>query len=268
MLVRDKIAVISGASSGIGAATARRLATLGAHVVLVARNRERLTAVAAEISAAGGRATPFPLDLAAPGAIEAAAADIERAAGPPDILVHAAGAGRWLPLLDTGGEEARQMIELPYLAAFNLTRAILPGMVARRRGHVACITSPGSFLAWPGACGYIAARHALKGFADALRLEAAASGVAVSLIVLGRVDSPYWDHNPGSLERVPRLPRLLARTLTVEEAAAAVVAGIQGDRRMVVRPAFYRALIVLNTLAPRLVERQMRRAAKAARRRP
>ena len=110
----------------------------------------------------GGAASVFPVDLSDALAIDEASARITREAGTPDILINNAGAGRWLPLIETTPQEALAMIEVPYLAAFNLTRAFLPAMLARRSGAIACITSPASYLTWPNASAYIAARHALR----------------------------------------------------------------------------------------------------------
>jgi short-subunit dehydrogenase len=233
------MALITGASSGIGEATAKRYAASGANVALVARNAGRLDAVAAAIRREGGS------DL-----------------GTPHILVNNAGAGRWLPLIETTAEEAYTMIAVPYLAAFNLTRAVLPGMLNRRNGAIAFVTSPASFLAWPNASGYIAARRAVAGLADALRAEVKGSGVTVTLVVLGTVDSPYWRHNPGSREHLPASNAALLPTLTTTEAAEAIFTGVETGARMVVKPPLYRALFVLNAIAPRLVARQLRRAVR------
>jgi short-subunit dehydrogenase len=220
----SRLVLVTGASSGIGEATAKLYAASGAHVLLLARDAER-----------------------------------GREAGTPNILINNAGAGRWLPLLDTSPQEARSMIEVPYLAAFYLTRALLPAMIARGSGSIACITSPASYLAWPNACAYIAARQALKGFTEGLRAELRGTGLSVTLVVLGIVESPYWKHNPGSREHMPKTNPTLMPTLSPEQAADAIFQGIEQRSRLVVKPAIFRALFVLNALAPRLVARQLRR---------
>jgi len=258
----SRIALITGASSGIGEATAKRYAASGAHVALVARNAERLEAVAAAIRREGGSATPYIADLADATAVAEVSARIARDLGTPDVLVNNAGAGRWLPLIETTAEEAYDMIAVPYLAAFNLTRAFLPEMLRRRSGAIAFVTSPASFLAWPNASGYIAARRAVAGLADALRAEVKGTGVTVTLVVLGTVDSPYWRHNPGSREHLPPSNPAILPTLTTREAAEAIFTGVETGARMVVKPPVYRALFVLNAIAPRLVARQLRRAAR------
>jgi short-subunit dehydrogenase len=257
-----KLVLVTGASSGIGEATAKRYAAVGARVLLLARNAERLESVSATIERGGGNASAFPIDLADAEAVAELCARIGREAGTPDILISNAGAGRWLPLVETTAEDARAMIEVPYLAAFNLTRAFLPNMLARRSGAIACITSPASYLAWPDACAYIAARHALAGFTEALRSEVKGKGVTVTLVVLGMVESAYWEHNPGSREHLPAANPKLAPPMTPEEAAEAIFAGVEGQKRTVVKPAIFRALFLLNALAPRLVARQLRRTSK------
>jgi short-subunit dehydrogenase len=256
------LVLVTGASSGIGEATARRYGASGARVLLLARNAERLDDVAHAIRKDGGAASPYPVDLADSGAIEEVSARIASEAGTPDILINNAGAGRWLPLIETTAEEVLAMIEVPYLAAFNLTRAFLPKMLARRSGAIACITSPASYVAWPNAAAYTAARAALRGFTEALRADVKGSGLTVTLVVLGVVDSPYWEHNPGSREHVPVANPTLASTLSTAEAAETIVAGIASRKQTVVKPAFLRALFLLNAVAPRLVACELRRAAK------
>jgi uncharacterized protein len=256
------LVLVTGASSGIGEATARRYGASGARVLLLARNAERLDDVAHAIRKDGGAASPYPVDLADSGAIEEVSARIASEAGTPDILINNAGAGRWLPLIETTAEEVLAMIEVPYLAAFNLTRAFLPKMLARRSGAIACITSPASYVAWPNAAAYTAARAALRGFTEALRADVKGSGLTVTLVVLGVVDSPYWEHNPGSREHVPVANPTLASTLSTAEAAETIFAGIASRKQTVVKPAFLRALFLLNAVAPRLVACELRRAAK------
>jgi short-subunit dehydrogenase len=254
-----KLVLVTGASSGIGAALARRYGRTGAHVLLLARNAERLGAVADAVRREGGIATTCPIDLADAAAIEDTSAKIAREVGAPDILVNNAGAGRWLPLTKTTAQEALSMMEVPYLAALNLTRAFLPLMLTRHSGAIACITSPASYLVWPNSCAYIAARHALAGFTEALRTDVRGTGITVTLVVLGTVETPYWDNNPGSREHVPVANPRLAPTLSATEAADAIFAGVEARKRRVVKPGILRGLLLLNAFAPDLVTRQIRR---------
>ncbi|MGO4870371.1 MAG: SDR family NAD(P)-dependent oxidoreductase [Roseiarcus sp.] len=251
MRLDGKFALVTGASSGIGEAAAHALAARGARVALVARSAEKLARVADEIAAAGGKALIFPADLADPDQAERACAGAMDEAGAPDILVNNAGAGRWLSTLETSPAEARAMTELPYLAAFAVTRALLPAMLARGAGQIVNVTSPASYMVWPNAAAYIAARHALKGFSDALRLEVAPCGLLVSLVVLGTVESAYWEHNPGSREHAPKG----FAPLSVDQAAQAILSAIEKRRRYVVRPALFRLLFAMEAIAPGIAAR-------------
>ena len=236
MELAGKVVVVTGASSGIGKATARAMARMHSRVVLIARDGDRLRHVVEAIEAEGGKASAYTADLSDMTAIDRAAAAIRDHVGIPDVVVNNAGAGQWKSLIDTDPDEARGMVEVPYLAAFAVTRVFLPDMLRRGAGRVVAVTSPASYLSWPDACGYIAARHALKGFAEGLRADLQGTGVGVSLVVLGTVKSSYWDHNPGSRERVPRSIPLIMPDLTTEQAAAAVVRAVARNRARLVRP--------------------------------
>ena len=204
MRVSGSLSVISGSSSGIGEATARLLAAKGSHVILLARDADRLRDVAADIRNKKGAADAYTVDLGDPKALAATAARIVAEHGSPDILINNAGAGRWLPLLETSAEEAAAMMALPYLAAFNLTRELLPGMLKKRSGQIVNITSVACRLAWPGAVAYTAARAAMEAFTNALRADVQGSGVSVMLATFGTVETNYWKNNPGSREHVPK----------------------------------------------------------------
>jgi short-subunit dehydrogenase len=256
MKIERTRALVTGASSGIGAATARALAARGASVILVARNAERLTAVAAGIEAAGGRAATYVADLAAPQEVSRVARLVEEQHGVPNILINNAGAGRWLPIVDTSADELTAMVAVPFLAAFNLTREFLPGMRRRGTGHIVNVTSIGAFLVWPGAAAYISARWAMRGFNEALRAEVYGSGIGVSLVGFAQVSSGFWEHNPGSWERLPGAAHRM-RTLTSEEAAGAIVEAIEDERRLLLRPRMIYLLRILNTVLPRGTERRM-----------
>ena len=129
MKLDGAVAVVTGASSGIGEATARMFAARDAEVILLARNKSRLDAITAEIKSGGKKASSYILDLSDPKATSAVARSIVQDHGTPDILVNNAGAGHWLSITDTSVEEAAQMIAVPYLAAFNLTREFLEAMM-------------------------------------------------------------------------------------------------------------------------------------------
>jgi short-subunit dehydrogenase len=247
------VAVVTGASSGIGEATSRALAARGSHVLLLARNLDRLNAVVAEMRGQGHRADAYAVDLSDPEAISRTARELTNTHGSPHVLVNNAGAGRWLPILTTSAEEAAQMIAVPYLGAFNLTRELLPGMLARRCGHLVNITSVAVRLAWPGAVAYSAARAAMEGFTNALRADLRGSGVGVTLAIFGAVDTPYWEHNPGSRERLPKRAALIP-TLSSSRAAQLIVSAIEKGSRTLVAPSLFRLAFLLSRLFPTQTE--------------
>jgi short-subunit dehydrogenase len=256
MKVRGSLVLITGASSGIGAATAKAIARTGGRVVLLARTQAALQKVATDITATGGEAKPYQIDLTDAEAVAKVAKTITAQIGTPDILVNNAGAGRWLFADETDPAEAVEMMAAPYFAAFYVTRAFLPDMLRRGSGHIVNITSPASRIVWPGATAYTAARWAMRGFTEALRSDLRGSGLRVTLAVLGKVSSAYWEHNPGSEERLPKIAKLIP-TLTPEQAATAIVRGVERDAREIVTPLMLRLICMQHSFSPRLVEWMM-----------
>jgi uncharacterized protein len=253
------LAVVTGASSGIGAATARALAARGSHVLLLARNRDRLNALVNELRGQGNKADAYAVDMSDPKAIASVVEQLTTSHGSPHVLVNNAGAGRWLPILETTAEEAAQMIAVPYLAAFNMTRDLLPGMLARGSGHIVNVTSVAARLAWPCAVAYTAARAAMEGFTNALRADLHGSGLGVTLAMFGTVETPYWDHNLGSRERLPNRAASIP-ALSPQQVASSIVSAIENGSRTVVVPRSFRFLFVLNSLFPAQTEASLSKA--------
>jgi len=253
MQVKDSLVLITGASSGIGAATARSMAAVGGKTILVARTQAALEALEAEIRAAGGQAWAYAADLSDPMAVAQVSIQVAREAGLPDIIVNNAGAGRWLAVDETSAEEAAQMMAAPYFSAFYTTRAFLPAMLQRGSGHIVNINSPVSRFVWPGAAGYAAARWALRGFTEALRADLQGTGLRVTSVIPGLVSSPYFEHNPGAFERLPKIAQLVP-AITPEQTAAGIVWAVERNRREYVLPAMLRLFYLLHSLAPWPVE--------------
>jgi short-subunit dehydrogenase len=228
--------LVTGASSGIGAAIAREVARRGARVTLVSRGREPLEQVASEIERAGGSARVEPADLSSVEEVEALARRVLDGTGAPDVLVNNAGAGRWRAIDETDPGEAAKMMALPYLAAFELTRALVPAMMARGSGRIVCMTSLSGYTYIPGATGYAVARWAMRAFASQLREDLRGTGVGVTVIAPSEVDSPYFDNNPGSRERIPRAVVLLGGAVTPEVVARATADAIERDRNEAIVP--------------------------------
>ncbi|MEM0996191.1 MAG: SDR family oxidoreductase [Bacteroidota bacterium] len=238
---KGKVALVTGASRGIGAATAIALGRAGAEVLLVARTVSDLEQVAAKIRSAGGKAGSFAVDLTDHRAIVATCQRIREAHGTPDILVNNAGAGRWLFVQETPHAEAEMLVRLPYLAAFQMTREWLPGMLERGSGHIVLVNSPACLHPWGGSAGYAASRWALRGLAEALKSDLHGSGIDVSHVIIGEVDSAYWQANPGTRERVPQIAKFIPKS-TVEQAAGYILTAIRRRKHEFVRP--YRLLLL------------------------
>src|SRR6266508_3654111 len=164
---------VTGASRGIGKSAAEALARAGGRVALIARSPE-IEQVAAAI--AGGQARGYVADLGNAAEVSEVSQRIVKDLGAPDIVVNNAGAGRWLHIEETPPEEAEAMMAAPYFAAFYVTRAFLPAMLQRGSGTIVNINSPVAWLPWPGAIGYSAARWAMRGFNEALRMDLRGTG--------------------------------------------------------------------------------------------
>ena len=252
MKVTGRTVLITGASYGIGAATARAMAARGGRVVLLARTRTALEHVADDIRQAGHAAYVYPVDLADADAVACTARQITDEVGTPDIVIHNAGAGRWLSIEETSPREAIEMMAVPYFAAVCITRAFVEDMLRRGEGHFVTVGSPAARIVWPGATAYIASRWALEGFTRALRADLRGTGLRVSLVVPGVVDSTYAAHNPGMQARVPAISNI-GRRLSPEEVAEAIVTAVEKNRAVTVLPLWLRLFFLAHRAWPSLV---------------
>jgi short-subunit dehydrogenase len=230
-----RLAVVTGASSGIGAATARALGAAGWQVILVARTRPRLEVVQQSIAAGGGSAVVEALDAADGRQVLEMADRVRCELGPPDVVVNSAGIGAWKFIEETPPEEALEMLSAPYLAAYNSSHAFMADMIAARQGTLVHVGSPASRLPWPGATAYSAARWALRGLNEALNQDLMGTGVTSSHVVFGEVSSPYFEHNRVERDQLPKLGRLIPVT-TPERCADIILDTIRRPRREVVFP--------------------------------
>jgi NADP-dependent 3-hydroxy acid dehydrogenase YdfG len=178
-----KTAVITGASSGIGAATARALAGEGYRTILGARRLDRLEELAAEV---GGEA--IGLDVAGPGSVAAFAERVEAC----DVLVNNAGGALGLdPVGEADEEKWRQMYEANVLGTMRMTRALLPQLVVSGDGHVVSVTSIAAFETYRGGAGYTAAKHAQRAMLRTLRLELLGEPVRFTEVAPGMVETEF-----------------------------------------------------------------------------
>ena len=184
-------ALVTGASRGIGRAIALRLAATH-DVVAVARSADDLDLLAAEIGEAGGRCHTIELDVTDGAAVRAALAEVEA-----DVLVNNAGVGTMRPLLEMEWEDWRRMLDVNVNALYHVTRAVLPGMTERGRGHVVTIGSLAGRNTFAGGTCYTGTKHFVMGFSESLMLEVRDRGVKVSVVMPGSVATEF--SHPGTV---------------------------------------------------------------------
>jgi len=211
-----RTALVTGASRGIGLATARALAAAGAGLTIVARDARALDNLAREIAARA-----VPCDVADGAALEHALADIaEHTGGAPDILVNNAGLFALARVEATTPEAFDAALDVNLVAPFRIMRAFLPVMRGRRRGDVVTIGSIADHTTFPENAAYSASKHGVRALHDVMRAELRGCGVRVTLVSPGPVDTPLWDAiDPETREGCT--PR--SRMLRPEAVAAAVL---------------------------------------------
>lgn len=194
-------AVITGASRGIGAATARALAAAGVRLALVARGADALHTLAAELAAEFGDGhLVAPADCTDAVDVAAlAAAVMQWAGGAPDILVNNAGVYPRALLMNQDPEEFAKTLDLNLTAPFRLLRAFLPAMRARGSGHVVSIGTVADRNIWPMNSAYSASKYGLRALHEVLYAESRASGVRATLIAPGAVDTDLWEPHEAEL---------------------------------------------------------------------
>jgi NADP-dependent 3-hydroxy acid dehydrogenase YdfG len=179
------VAVITGASKGIGRATALRLSH-DYEIVAVARSEPDLASLTREIEGSGGSCRPLSVDITDPAAVDSALSGIDA-----QVLINNAGVGYLKPFLELTRDEWRQMVDVNFNALYDVTRALLPGMVTRRSGHVVVIGSISGRSAFVGGSCYAATKHAVMAFTECLMLEVREAGVKVSVVNPGSVATGF-----------------------------------------------------------------------------
>jgi short-subunit dehydrogenase len=258
--------LVTGASSGIGRATALALAAPGARLVLVGRDRARLGRTAEALRGRGAEADQIPIDLASSGAARAVAAETLRSVGVPDVVVHAAGINDFALFEDAAPDVAERLMRVNVLAPMALTGELLPHMRRRGSGRLVFVGSVFGAIAFPGFAAYSASKFALRGFTEALRRELAGTGVGVSYVAPRGTRTPMTEDFAAAaaaagmhLDDVDDVARIVA------DAAARGV-----DRRTIGVPESI--FVRVNALFPSLVDLALRgvrdRLAPFARREP
>jgi NAD(P)-dependent dehydrogenase (short-subunit alcohol dehydrogenase family) len=256
--------VITGASGGVGRATAREFARRGDRVALLARGQAGLDSAAADVRALGGQALAIQVDVADHEAVDLAADRVEREFGPIDVWVNDAFAGVFAPVTEIQPAEFKRVTEVSYLGYVYGTKAALKRMLPRDSGVIVQVGSALAYRGIPLQSAYCAAKHAIQGFHESLRCELLrdGSGVRVTMVQLPAVNTPQFDW---VLSRLPRRARPVPPIYQPEVAARAIVhAAGHPHRREYWVGASTVATLLADKAAPGLLDRYLARTGYAA----
>ena len=255
---RREVVVITGASAGVGRATARAFARRGARLGLIARDVESLQATCRDVEALGGQAVLCVADVAQPRQIESAAALIEDRIGPIDVWVNNAMVTVVSPIVELDADEVRRVTEVTYLGTVYGTLAALRRMRARNRGTIVQVGSALAYRAIPLQAPYCGAKFAIRGFTDALRSELMHDGsrIHVTMVQMPALDTPQFGW---CRTRMPREPRPVPPVFEPEVAARAIVWAAHHRRReLFVGSSTYKA-VWANKFIPGVLDRYLAR---------
>jgi NAD(P)-dependent dehydrogenase (short-subunit alcohol dehydrogenase family) len=255
--MRDELVVaITGASSGVGRATARAFAADGASVALLARGEDGLSAAADDVRRQGGRALVHCLDVSEADAVEDAARHVEETLGSIDVWVNDAMVSVFSPFADMTAAEFGRITDVTYLGVVNGTRAALRHMVPRNHGTIVQVGSALAYRGIPLQSAYSGAKHGIQGFTESVRCELLHDGsrVWLTMVQLPALDTPQFDV---VMTRLPRRPRPVAPIYDPDIAARAIVWASRHRRREVNVGGSTVATRFANALAPGLLDRYL-----------
>lgn len=247
------VSIITGASSGIGAATARLLASKGYKVVLAARRIDLLDELAEEIKSLGGDSLVVKTDITQLDQVENLITQTMTHYGQIDILVNNAGLGRinWLDELDPH-DDVEYQIQVNLSGLIQMTRAVLPQMIDRQKGHIINIGSIAGLIATPTYSVYAATKYGLRGFTEALRREVSIQGIEVTGIYPGGVATEFSEK--ARIKRKTKVSTPGFLRLSAESVAQTILKVIIKPKRAVIIPWLMRPLVWLSVVFPGLVD--------------
>lgn len=253
---RNEVIVITGASAGVGRATARAFARTGAAIGLLARGIDGLEAARREVEATGGQAIVIPTDVSDPQQVEAAAQTVEAEFGPIDIWVNNAMTTVYSPMMEMTDEEFRRVTEVCYYGFVYGTRAALRRMVPRDHGVVVQVGSALAYRAIPLQSAYCGAKHAIRGFTDAVRTELMHDGSSIRLVMvqLPGLNTPQFELGKN---RLPRRPQPVEPIFQPEVAADAIVHAAHHESREFTVGGFNSLVIAGQKIAPSVADRYL-----------
>ena len=246
-------ALVTGASRGIGRAVAHVLAERGATVGLAARSTTDLEALARELPGAHHALT---CDVALPASIATATEEFAAAAGGLDLLVANAGIAYYEPIATQQLEHIEQMTEVNWLGTVYTVKAALPYLLAGGGGHIVVMSSGAGLRGFPGAAAYSATKAAQRMFAEALRHELAGTGVSVTTVYPGEIQTSLHDHEQS---RMPAWYRGGPNAATAEALATRIVKAVERDSRHLHYRPLVKGMGIVHGISPGLADRVLRR---------
>jgi uncharacterized protein len=258
--LKNKVVVITGASSGIGRAAALAFARDGARLMLAARRESELVRVCEEVRAAGGEAGYQITDVANEKEVTDLIDKTITQYGRIDILVNNAGYGHFRRIADTSSEEMHRIMDVNYFGTFYASRAVLPIMQKQGSGHIINISSVAGKRVFRGEGGaYNVTKYAMQGFTEALRMELLGTSIHVSAICPVTTVTEFFDQ---SERQIGKPAQLKGPVQTADQVAKAIINVALNPKPEVIMIGTLRLLFALNALAPGFVDRAVERALK------
>jgi short-subunit dehydrogenase len=255
MDIKGKVVIVTGASSGIGEATARKFGSEGAKVILAARRVDKLQTLAQEINSmrTGAETLVVQADLSQLEDIKSMIMQTLEKFGRIDVLVNNAGFGRldWLENLDPI-KDIQAQIDVNVMGVIQTTRQVLPVMMKQRRGSIINMCSMAGLVGTPTYTIYAASKHAVHGFSEALRREVKPWGIDVSLVYPGGVVTEFTQHAGIKRKTNASTPKFMM--LTAEQVGEAVVKLVRHPRRMLIIPWLWSVTVFMNKFLPGFVD--------------
>jgi NADP-dependent 3-hydroxy acid dehydrogenase YdfG len=245
----DKVAIVTGASSGIGRETALALAREGACVALAARREEALHELAQEIEKLGQKALVLQTDVTQQEQVDALVQEVLNQWGRVDILI--ANAGEYIrgPVMELEPADLQRSLDVNYFGGVYCIKAVLPHMLAQKSGHIVAVTSMDGKIGLPPDAPYVSAKFALTGFLEVLRQEVSDQGVTVTNVLPGRVDTVMIEHLRFSW---------ISPKISPESVARSIINAIRKRKPIVIVPPQAKLLYYINVFAPRLSDKLSR----------
>ena len=255
MKLRGAVAVVTGASAGIGRSTAKALAREGAIVVVSARREDRLQELVESILSAGGQASPVACDVSDREQVKALAQRVQELHGRCDILVNNAGVPGGGPFPELSWEQIERIVTTNYVGLLAVTKEFLPMMLSRGRGHIVNVASLAGRFAVPGSSVYSSTKHAVVAFSEALHYELAPQGIRVTAVNPGLVETEGFPHRDavGKGRRVMKPERIADLIVNVIRSGKAPEVSI---------PRSLAAMQIVRMIAPPLYRFGLQRAAR------